>query len=80
MYEPGCRRRLLIAHGAGNAFLGGLAQIFGRKPIILGSLGVFAAGSAVAAAAQSMNMLIAGRSESNRSRQMLPPLNVVSPS
>ncbi|KAG9035122.1 hypothetical protein FRB95_011989 [Tulasnella sp. JGI-2019a] len=47
-----------------TAFLplsGGLAQIFGRKPVILGSLAFFAIGSAIAGAAQNMNMLIAGR-------------------
>ncbi|KAJ7457994.1 major facilitator superfamily domain-containing protein [Mycena galericulata] len=40
---------------------GGLAQVFGRRPILLGSLLLFAAGSAVCGAAKSMNMLIAGR-------------------
>ena len=41
---------------------GGLAQVFGRKSIMLGALTIFAAGSAICGAAQSMNMLIAGRS------------------
>jgi MFS family permease len=37
------------------------AQIFGRRPVVLMALAVFAAGSAVCGAASSMNMLIAGR-------------------
>lgn len=41
---------------------GGLAQIFGRRPVVLGSLAFFAVGSALSGAAQSMAMLIAGRS------------------
>ncbi|RDX51312.1 Mfs1.2 [Lentinus brumalis] len=40
---------------------GGLADMFGRKPVILGSVLVFAFGGALAGAAQSMNMLIAAR-------------------
>ncbi|KAJ7621526.1 MFS general substrate transporter [Mycena polygramma] len=40
---------------------GNLAQIFGRRPILLGSLLLFAAGSAVAASARSMTVLIIGR-------------------
>ncbi|KAG8870907.1 hypothetical protein FRB97_009266 [Tulasnella sp. 331] len=47
-----------------TAFLplaGGLAQIFGRRPVILGSLGFFAMGSAISGSSRSMNMLIAGR-------------------
>ncbi|KAI0259685.1 iron permease [Gloeopeniophorella convolvens] len=40
---------------------GGLAQIFGRRPIMLGAVFLFALGSAVCGAASSMNMLIAGR-------------------
>ncbi|QRW06527.1 major facilitator superfamily transporter [Ceratobasidium sp. AG-Ba] len=40
---------------------GGLAEIFGRRPIMLTSLLIFAIGSAISGAAQSMNMLIAGR-------------------
>lgn len=49
---------------AGTAFLplsGHLANIFGRRPILLIFLLAFAVGSAVCGAAQSMNMLIAGR-------------------
>ncbi|EGO00143.1 hypothetical protein SERLA73DRAFT_72881 [Serpula lacrymans var. lacrymans S7.3] len=40
---------------------GGLAEIFGRRPIVLVSLVLFALGSALGGAAQSMNMLIAAR-------------------
>jgi MFS family permease len=47
-----------------TAFLplcGGLAVIFGRRLVMLSVLGFFMAGSAVCGAAQSLNMLIAGR-------------------
>lgn len=40
---------------------GGLSNIFGRRAVMLVSIALFAAGSAVAGAAQSMNMLIAAR-------------------
>ncbi|KAG9016030.1 hypothetical protein FRB90_003791 [Tulasnella sp. 427] len=40
---------------------GGLAQIFGRRPVVLASLIFFAVGSGIAGGAKSMNMLIAGR-------------------
>ncbi|KAJ6515187.1 iron permease [Mycena vitilis] len=40
---------------------GGLAQIFGRRPVLLGSLVLFAVGSAVCGAAREMSMMIAGR-------------------
>ncbi|KAG8913263.1 hypothetical protein FRC01_004632 [Tulasnella sp. 417] len=40
---------------------GGLAQIFGRRPVVLGSLILFALGSGLAGGATNMNMLIAGR-------------------
>ncbi|KAJ6482238.1 major facilitator superfamily domain-containing protein [Mycena vulgaris] len=40
---------------------GGLAQVFGRRPILLGSLLLFAAGSTLCGAAKNMNVLIAGR-------------------
>lgn len=42
---------------------GGLAQIFGRRPVVVGSIAVFTVGSVVSASAQSMNVLIAGRGE-----------------
>jgi len=41
---------------------GGLAQTFGRRWTTLGSIIIFATGSAICGAAQSMNMLIAARS------------------
>ncbi|KAG8907585.1 hypothetical protein FRB99_003509 [Tulasnella sp. 403] len=41
--------------------LGGLAQIFGRRPVVLGSLAFFGLGSLLAGAAQNMNMTIAAR-------------------
>ncbi|TCD63100.1 hypothetical protein EIP91_006004 [Steccherinum ochraceum] len=40
---------------------GNLAQIFGRRPILLASLILFAAGSAISASAHSMSILIGGR-------------------
>ncbi len=49
-----------------TAFLplsGSLADIFGRRPVMLGSILFFALGSALAGAAQNMNMLIAARSK-----------------
>ncbi|KAF8514423.1 iron permease [Hysterangium stoloniferum] len=49
---------------AGVAFLpmsGHLANIFGRRPILLIFLSIFALGSALCGAAQSMDMLIGGR-------------------
>ncbi len=44
---------------------GALANIFGRKPVMMGSILFFAVGSALAGAAQNMNMLIAARSKSD---------------
>ncbi|EIN09177.1 Mfs1.2 [Punctularia strigosozonata HHB-11173 SS5] len=40
---------------------GGLAEVFGRRPVALGCLFLFALGGALAGASQSMNMLIAAR-------------------
>ncbi|KAF8319948.1 iron permease [Clavulina sp. PMI_390] len=50
-----------IASAASMPTAGGLADIFGRRSIMLGSIGIFAVGSALAGAAQSLNMLIAAR-------------------
>ena len=50
---------------------GRLADIFGRQEVLLVSILIFAAGSAVTAAAQSMNMLIAGRGKCSALRQNL---------
>ncbi|KAI0046869.1 iron permease [Auriscalpium vulgare] len=41
--------------------VGGLVSVVGRKPVLLTFIFIFASGSAVAGAAQSMSMLIAGR-------------------
>ncbi|KAH9918444.1 iron permease [Fomitopsis serialis] len=41
--------------------VGGLVSVFGRKPIILGFILLFALGSALCGAAQNMAMFIAGR-------------------
>ena len=49
-----------------TAFLplsGALADVFGRKPIMMGSIMLFALGSALAGASKTMTMLIAARSE-----------------
>ncbi|KAI9566090.1 MFS general substrate transporter [Boletus coccyginus] len=40
---------------------GGLAQTFGRRPAMLVTIGLFALGSGICGAANSMNMFIAGR-------------------
>ncbi|KAI0257990.1 major facilitator superfamily domain-containing protein [Gloeopeniophorella convolvens] len=42
-------------------FLSTMSQVFGRKPIMLLSILLFAVGSAICGAASSMSMLIAGR-------------------
>ncbi|KAF5319764.1 hypothetical protein D9758_018849 [Tetrapyrgos nigripes] len=40
---------------------GCLAEVFGRRPVMLGSLFLFSIGSIIGGAAQSMNMLVIGR-------------------
>ena len=40
---------------------GGLAQTYGRRPALLITIGLFALGSGISGGANSMNMLIAGR-------------------
>ena len=55
-----------IASTAVLPLIGGLVSSFGRKPILLGFIVCFAAGSAITGAAQSMNMLIAGRGTPSR--------------
>ncbi len=42
---------------------GRMADIFGRRPVMLTAIATFALGSALAGAAQSMNMLVAARGE-----------------
>ncbi|TBU37707.1 major facilitator superfamily domain-containing protein [Dichomitus squalens] len=53
------------AYGLASAAIlplsGRLADAFGRRPVMLASVGLFLVGSAVSGAAQNMNMLIAGR-------------------
>lgn len=54
-----------------TAFLplsGALADVFGRKPVMMGSILLFGIGSALAGAAQTMTMLIIARSTSMNSR------------
>jgi MFS family permease len=43
---------------------GNLAQIFGRRPIVLGGIVTFAVGSAVCGSARTLIVLIVGRGES----------------
>lgn len=50
-----------IASTAVLPLIGGLVSMFGRKPILLVFVLVFALGSALCGAAQSMDMLIGGR-------------------
>ncbi|KAI0759674.1 iron permease [Trametes elegans] len=50
-----------IASTAVIPLVGNLVSGFGRKPVLLSFILIFAVGSAVAGAAQNMNMLIAGR-------------------
>jgi DHA1 family bicyclomycin/chloramphenicol resistance-like MFS transporter len=50
-----------IAFALGQLFVGPLADRFGRKPLVLGGLIVFAAGSAVCALASDLSLLVLGR-------------------
>ncbi|KAI0654620.1 iron permease [Cubamyces menziesii] len=50
-----------VASTAIIPFVGDLVSGFGRKPVLLSFIVIFAIGSAICGAAQSMNMLIAGR-------------------
>lgn len=60
-----------LSSSAFMASSGGLGNIFGRRAVILAAIAVFATGSAVAGAAQSMNMLITARSESTSPQAVL---------
>ena len=63
------------AYGLSSAAIlplsGRLADAFGRRPAMLVSVGLFLVGSALAGAAQNMNMLIAARSECLRANRLL---------
>ncbi|TFY60743.1 hypothetical protein EVG20_g7309 [Dentipellis fragilis] len=50
-----------LASTAFLPLLGKLADVFGRKPVMLTSIGLFAIGSAIGGASQNMNMLIGAR-------------------
>jgi DHA1 family bicyclomycin/chloramphenicol resistance-like MFS transporter len=50
-----------VVFAVGQLFVGPLADSLGRKPLVLGGLAVFLAGSIVCAAAPSLEILIAGR-------------------
>jgi len=45
---------------------GGLAQVFGRKPVLMVALALFGIGSVTCGTAKSLNVLIAGRGKSHR--------------
>ena len=51
-----------IASTAIIPFVGDLVSGFGRKPVLLAFILIFAVGSAICGAATNMNMLIAARS------------------
>lgn len=50
-----------LSSTASLPLIGGFAEAFGRRPVMLGSITVFAIGSAICGAAQNMDMLVAGR-------------------
>lgn len=50
-----------IAFAAGQLFVGPLADRFGRKPLVIGGLMTFIAGSAVCALSPSLDIMILGR-------------------
>ena len=52
-----------LASTAVLPLIGGLADSFGRKPVMLGCIVLFAIGSALAGSAQNMNWMIGARSE-----------------
>lgn len=61
----------IIAATAITPFVGDLVSGFGRKPVLLVFIVIFAAGSAICGAAQNMTMLIAGRGKCSALRQNL---------
>lgn len=52
-----------LASAAVLPLVGGLSDSFGRKPVLIACIVLFSLGSALAGAAQNMNMMIAARSE-----------------
>ncbi|KAH9847865.1 iron permease [Lenzites betulinus] len=50
-----------VASTAIIPFVGDLVSVFGRKPVLLAFIVIFAVGSAICGASQNMHMLIAGR-------------------
>ena len=52
-----------LASAAGLPLSGRLADAFGRRPVMLASVGLFFIGSALSGAAQDMDMLIGARSK-----------------
>ena len=52
-----------LASAASLPLSGRLADAFGRRPVMLASVGLFFIGSALSGAAQNMDMLIGARSE-----------------
>lgn len=61
-----------LASAAILPLIGGLADVFGRKPVMMGCIILFSLGSALAGAAKNMDMMIAARSAS-----LLPCLSLV---
>ncbi|KAJ8296709.1 Efflux pump FUS6 [Rhodotorula toruloides] len=51
----------MIASAAAIPWSGGLAYIFGRRPVMLAGLGLFSLGSIVGGAAKNMTTMLAGR-------------------
>ena len=50
-----------VAFALGQLVVGPLSDRFGRRPLVLGGLLTFAVGSAIAASATNLNILVAGR-------------------
>ena len=53
-----------LASAAVLPLIGGLADSFGRKPVMIACISLFCLGSALAGAARNMDMMIGARSES----------------